>query len=53
MLYQRFVDALRPEGVLFVGGTEIVRGADQMGLAASGASFYRKDAVARRARRPA
>jgi chemotaxis protein methyltransferase CheR len=52
VLYQRFVDALRPGGALFVGGTEIVRGAEQLGLAA-GASFYRKDAAARRVQRPA
>jgi chemotaxis protein methyltransferase CheR len=52
VLYQRFVDALRPGGALFVGGTEIVRGAEQLGLAA-GASFYHKDAAARRVQRPA
>ncbi|HZR97057.1 MAG TPA: protein-glutamate O-methyltransferase CheR [Chloroflexota bacterium] len=53
VLYQRFVDALRPGGVLFVGGTEIVRGTEQTGLVAAGASFYRKDATARRVQRPA
>lgn len=53
VLYQRFVDALRPGGVLFVGGTEIVRDADRLGLAVAGASFYRKGAAARRVLRPA
>jgi chemotaxis protein methyltransferase CheR len=52
-LYRRFVDALRPGGTLFVGGTEIVRGAEQLGLAPAGPSFYRKDAVPQRAQRPA
>jgi chemotaxis protein methyltransferase CheR len=53
LLFRRFVDALRPGGALFVGGTEIVRGADQLGLVTAGPSFYRKDALARRAPRPA
>ncbi|HLH26704.1 MAG TPA: protein-glutamate O-methyltransferase CheR [Chloroflexota bacterium] len=53
LLYQRFVDALRPGGVLFVGGTEIVRGADQLGLRPAGPSFYRKEVAARRNARPA
>jgi chemotaxis protein methyltransferase CheR len=52
-LYQRFVDALRPGGALFVGGTEIVRGAAQLGLAPAGPSFYRKDPAPHRAQRPA
>jgi chemotaxis protein methyltransferase CheR len=42
-LYQGFVRALRPGGVLFVGGTEIVGNAPQFGFAAIGPSFYRKE----------
>jgi chemotaxis protein methyltransferase CheR len=44
-LYQNLVNALRPGGVLFVGGTEMVAGAQQLGLTAIGPSFYRKDEV--------
>jgi chemotaxis protein methyltransferase CheR len=51
-LYERLVAALRPGGVLFVGGTEIVREARALGLAPAGPSLYRKaDAPAQR--RPA
>jgi chemotaxis protein methyltransferase CheR len=39
-LHQRFHDALRPGGVLFVGGTEVVSGARGIGLAPTGISFY-------------
>ena len=41
-LYDRLVGALRPGGVLFVGGTEIVPGAIGLGLSTAGPSFYRK-----------
>jgi len=41
-LYQRFQQALRPGGVLFVGGTEIVPHAQELGLVSHGISFYRK-----------
>jgi chemotaxis protein methyltransferase CheR len=40
-LYRRFRDALRPGGVLFVGGTEIVHCAADIGLQLVGPSFYR------------
>lgn len=41
-LYERIHGALRPGGVLFVGGTEIVAGAREMGLDPASTSFYRK-----------
>jgi chemotaxis protein methyltransferase CheR len=53
VLHERLVSVLRPGGVLFVGGTEIVREPDRVSLTIAGASFYRKDAAARRALRPA
>lgn len=43
VLYKHLVDALQPGGVLFVGGTEMVASAHQLGLTAIGPSFYRKD----------
>ncbi len=44
ILYNHLVGALRPGGVLFVGGTEMVAAAHQLGLRAIGPSFYRKEA---------
>ncbi|NJN93726.1 MAG: protein-glutamate O-methyltransferase CheR [Anaerolineales bacterium] len=41
-LYHRFSGALRPGGVLFVGGTEIVPKAAEIGLKTVGISFYRR-----------
>lgn len=41
-LYARFAAALRPGGVLFLGGTEIISGASKYGLQNFGISFYRK-----------
>ncbi len=41
-LYQRFYEALRSGGVLFVGGTEIVSKATDMGFETAGISFYRR-----------
>ena len=41
-LYQRFYDALRPGGVLFVGGTEMVPKATDIGFEAIKVSFYRR-----------
>jgi chemotaxis protein methyltransferase CheR len=41
-LYQRFYDSLRPGGVLFVGGTEIVSRASEIGFETAGISFYRR-----------
>jgi chemotaxis protein methyltransferase CheR len=54
ILYQHLVDALRPGGVLFVGGTEMVASAQQLGLSTIGPSFYRKEeqAASRFAPRP-
>jgi chemotaxis protein methyltransferase CheR len=41
-LYAKFSAALRPGGVLFLGGTEIISGASKFGLQNFGISFYRK-----------
>jgi chemotaxis protein methyltransferase CheR len=41
-LYAKFAAALRPGGVLFLGGTEIISSASKFGLQNSGISFYRK-----------
>jgi chemotaxis protein methyltransferase CheR len=41
-LYARFSDALRPGGVLFVGGTEIISGPAKFGLQGFGISFYKR-----------
>ena len=42
-LYRRFYDALRPAGVLFVGGTEIISNAAAIGFKTTGMSFYRRN----------
>jgi chemotaxis protein methyltransferase CheR len=41
-LYRRMLGALRPGGVLYVGGTEVVGGAREIGFEPLGTSFYRK-----------
>ncbi len=41
-IYRRFFAALKPGGILFVGGTERVTQADQMGWERAGTFFYRK-----------
>ena len=41
-LYMKFSKALRPGGVLFVGGTEIISGPAKFGLQNFGISFYKK-----------
>lgn len=41
-IYKRMSAALRPGGVLFVGGTEIVAGARDLGFEPFRTSFYRK-----------
>jgi SAM-dependent methyltransferase len=43
-LYRRFCQALRPGGVLFVGGTEIIPKASDIGFETAGISFYRRTA---------
>jgi chemotaxis protein methyltransferase CheR len=43
VLYNNLVSSLRPGGILFVGGTEMVAAAHQLGLSTIGPSFYRKD----------
>ena len=42
ILYEKFCKALRPGGVLFVGGTEIISGAAKFGFQNFGISFYKK-----------
>ncbi len=42
ILYAKFVSALRPGGVLFLGGTEIISGPIKFGLKNFGISFYKK-----------
>jgi chemotaxis protein methyltransferase CheR len=41
-LYRRFHDALRPGGVLFVGGTEVMSKAGSQGFEMVDVSFYRR-----------
>ena len=41
-LYQNFHNALRPGGVLFVGGTEVLSKASAQGFDMVGISFYRR-----------
>jgi chemotaxis protein methyltransferase CheR len=41
-LYGKFSAALRPGGILFVGGTEIISGSAKFGLQNFGISFYKK-----------
>jgi len=41
-LYRRFYQALRPGGVLFVGGTEIIAKASNIGFQTAGLSFYQR-----------
>ncbi len=40
-LYRRFHEALRPGGVLFLGGTEVLSKASDLGFETAGISFYR------------
>ncbi len=41
-LYRKFYDSLRPGGILFVGGTEVVSQAAQIGFKSAGISFYQR-----------
>ncbi len=41
-VFRRFSGALRPGGVLFIGGTEVMRVPQEMGFASMAVSFYRK-----------
>ncbi|MFN8635381.1 MAG: protein-glutamate O-methyltransferase CheR [Chloroflexota bacterium] len=52
VLYNNLVNSLRPGGILFVGGTEMVAAAHQLGLSSIGPSFYRKEEAAAFAPRP-
>lgn len=51
-LYHHLVGALRPGGILFVGGTEMVAASHQLGLTSIGPSFYRKEEVSAFGARP-
>lgn len=42
LVYRKFHQALRPGGILFVGGTESLFGAREIGFEAVGPFFYRK-----------
>jgi len=46
-LYTHFYEALRPGGILFVGGTEIIPKALEVGFEAVGISFYRRSGTVR------
>ena len=41
-LIARFVESLKPDGVLFIGATEALLGGDLAGLDRMGGNFYRK-----------
>ncbi|HWH14600.1 MAG TPA: protein-glutamate O-methyltransferase CheR [Miltoncostaeaceae bacterium] len=41
-LYRRFLEALAPGGLLFVGSTERINGAEEMGWEKAGTFFYRR-----------
>jgi chemotaxis protein methyltransferase CheR len=41
-LYRRFYDALRPGGILFLGGTEVMSKAADIGFETLNVSFYRR-----------
>ncbi len=41
-LYRRFFQALRPGGVLFVGGTEVISHSAEIGFRSYGISFYQR-----------
>jgi chemotaxis protein methyltransferase CheR len=41
-IYAGFVKALRPGGILFIGGTEAIMRPQALGLSVMGAGFYRK-----------
>ncbi|MGZ9235543.1 MAG: CheR family methyltransferase [Anaerolineales bacterium] len=42
LLYAKFCEALRPGGILFLGGTEIISGPIKYGFQNTGISFYKK-----------
>lgn len=42
MLYRKFLAALRPGGILFVGATEIIPRPQELGFRTHGISFYQK-----------
>jgi len=41
-LYRKFQESLRPGGMLFVGGTELISQARELGLQNSGIAFYQR-----------
>lgn len=42
-LYRKFQESLRPGGILFLGGTEIIPRPSEIGFANLGGSFYQKE----------
>lgn len=42
LLYKKFIDSLRPEGILFTGSTEHLFGINQLGLTPVSSFFYQK-----------
>jgi len=46
LVYRRFYEALRPGGILFIGGTEIISRSSDIGFEAVGMCFYRRSGVA-------
>lgn len=43
-IYQRFAEALRPGGYLFIGGSEMIMASRELGLAVDSTSIYQKAA---------
>ncbi|MEN4010535.1 MAG: protein-glutamate O-methyltransferase CheR [Chloroflexota bacterium] len=43
LLYRKFHDALRPGGIIFLGGTEIMPRPGELGFCNAGISFYTRD----------
>ena len=41
-LYKHFQAALRPGGILFLGGTEVIHKPNEIGFQSHGISFYKK-----------
>jgi chemotaxis protein methyltransferase CheR len=44
-IYSGFANALRPGGLLFVGGSEMIMRSHDIGLRLDGVSFYRRNAA--------
>lgn len=51
-LYRQFYESLRPGGVLYVGGTEMISKAAEIGFESIGTSFYRRKTAGYQHSRP-